>query len=59
MILVLKLDILVSILYIKSLKLSISVSLLPQSYDKFGYDMLLVKLNISASILCKNIISIA
>ena len=58
MIPVLKLDILVSILYIKSLKLNISVPVLPQIYDKFGFDTLVVKLNISASILCKIIISI-
>ena len=38
MIPVLKLDILVSILYIKSLKLDISVSVLAQSYDKFGFE---------------------
>ena len=63
MIPVLKLDILVSILYYfmykfhKSLKLNISVSVLPQSYDKFGFDTLVVKLNIEASILCKIIIS--
>ena len=58
MIPVLKLDILFSILYIKSLQLNISVSILPQGYDKFGFDMLVVKLNISTSILCKIIISI-